>query len=189
MADCGNHRLKRFTAEGQLLKPVAIKGVKDIAIDARNGVVYVLNHSVQVLNSNFKFSITFGEHGKSEGEFDCPSAIACDSTGNVYVADSSNNRIQVFTSAGKFLRMFGSHGKGRGELNWPVSIALDAEDNVYVSDRDNHRVSVFTSGGRFVTSFGKKGEGPGEFCTPCGLAVDNGVVYVCDYGNNRLQLF
>ena len=40
------------------------------------------------------------------------------------------------------------------------------------------------------TSFGQKGEGPGEINYPSGLAVDvSGVVYVCDYNNNRFQLF
>ena len=48
---------------------------------------------------------------------------------------------------------------------------------------------MFTSEGKFVTSFGRKGEGPGEFISPCGLEVDNnGVVYVCDSYNNRVQV-
>ena len=85
--------------------------------------------------------------------------------------------------------MFGSYGKGVGKLSWLRGIALDVQDKVYVSD-DNNRISVFTSGGQFVTSFGSKGGRPGEFNNPCGLAVDsNGVVYVCDFKNFRLQLF
>lgn len=57
---------------------------------------------------------------------------------------------------------------------------------VYISDVTNHCVSVFNLEGQFVTSFGKQGKGPGEFSYPHGLAVDDhGIVYVCDYGNNR----
>ena len=38
-----------------------------------------------------------------------------------------------------------------------------------------------------MTSFGGKGKRPGEFN---GLAVDNcGVVYICDTGNDRIQIF
>ena len=49
---------------------------------------------------------------------------------------------------------------------------------------------MFTSDGQLVTSFGREGEGPGEFSCSCGLAVDiNGVVYVCDLYNNRVQVF
>ena len=61
---------------------------------------------------------------------------------------------------------------------------------MYVSEYGNDRVSVFTSEGGFVTSFGRQGSGPGQFDDPYGLAVDNsGVVYVCDYGNKRVQIF
>ena len=198
VADNDNHRIQKFTAEGQFLTAVGTKGsgplqfdkVDDIAINTSNDKVYFAsNHQIQVLNSDLTFSTSFGKCGENKGEFRFPLAIACDSTGNVYVADSANNRIQVFTSMGKFLRMFGSCGKGNGELNWPHGIALDIQDKVYVSEGNNHRISVFTSEGQFVTSFGNKGGRPGVK-DPFGLAVDsNGVVYVCDLSNRRLQLF
>ena len=54
----------------------------------------------------------------------------------------------------------------------------------------NDRVSVFTLEGRFVTSFGSEGAGPGQFGWLYGLAVDsNGVVYVCDSHNKKVQVF
>ena len=69
-------------------------------------------------------------------------------------------------------------------------IALDSEDTVYVSDSCNHRISIFTAEGQFVSSFSNKGKRQGEFSSPRELAVDrNGVVYVCDRDNDRLQLF
>ena len=198
VADNDNHRIQKFTAEGQFLTSVGTKGsgplqfnqVHDIAINTSNNKVYVVdmnNHHIQVLNSDLTFSNTFGECGTNIGEFIYSWGIACDSTGNIYVADFGNHRIQVFTSKGKFLRMFGSRGKGDGELDHPVGIALDVQDKVYVSEYYNHRVSVFTSNGQFVTSFGIKGGRQGD---PRGLSVDsNGVVYVCDLSNKRLQLF
>ena len=58
---------------------------------------------------------------------------------------------------------------------------------VYVTEAGNNRVSVFTCEGKFLTSFGSYGSGPGQFS---GIALDkNGVVYVSDINNNRLQLF
>ena len=198
VADNNNHRIQKFTAKGHFLTAVGTKGsgplqfdkVDDIAINTSNNKVYIAsNHKIQVLNSDLTFSNTFGKYGENKGEFSFPCAIACDSIGNVYVADSANNRIQVFTPTGKFLKMFGSHGEGDGELNWPHGIALDVQDKVYVSEGNNHRISVFTSEGQFVTSFGSKGGRPGEK-DPYGLTVDsNGVVYVCDLSNRRLQLF
>ena len=198
VADYANHRIQKFTAEGQFLTAVGTKGsgplqfrsVMDITINAINNKVYVVdkeNHCVQVLNSDLTFSGTIGKKGGQEGEFDSPRGIACDSTGNIYVADAGNHRVQVFTSTS--IRMFGSFGVDRGKLYAPAGIALD-EDKVYVSEFGNDQVSVFTSDGLFVTSFGDCGEGLGEFSDPRGLAVDsNGVVYVCDYDNDRLQVF
>ena len=191
VADSENYRIQKFTAEGQFLTAVGTKGsgplqfdqLGDIAINTSNNKVYVVdngNSRIQILNSDFTFSNTFEKKGNNK----CyPWGIACDSTGNVYVADSANSRIQVFTSMGKFLWMF-------GRLKGPIGIALDVKHRVFVSEVLGRCISVFTSGSQFVTSFGSEGEIPGKFQFPRGLAINgNGVVYVCDFDNYRLQLF
>ena len=102
VADSENHCIQKFTAEGQFLTAVGTKGsgplqfyqVRDIAINTSNNKVYVVdnnNHRIQVMNSDLTFSNTFGKRGNNKGEFTFPWAIACDNTGNVYVADSGNN--------------------------------------------------------------------------------------------------
>ena len=118
--------------------------------------------------------------------------MAFDSDGNVYVVDNCNHRIQVFEADGKFLHSFGKHGTYDGELNFPVALAIDHNKNnvVYVTDKDNHRISMFTLEGKFITSFGGKGGGLGQFDKPHGIVVaKNGALYVCDFYNNRVQLF
>ena len=198
VADYENHRIQKFTAEGQFLAAVGTNGdgpqqfVNPMDILCSGNKVFVaeyINHRIQVLNSDLTFSSTFGKEGSGKGQFKFPQGIACDSTGNVYVADRDNHRIQVFTAEGKFLRMFGRRGQSKGELNRPIGIAVH-DGLLYVGEGGNGRVSVFTLEGQFVTSFGSKGTGPGQFQWPCGLAVDNsGVVYVCDYQNNNVQAF
>ena len=65
-----------------------------------------------------------------------------------------------------------------------------SDDIVYVTELFNHRVSMFTSEGQFLTSFGTKGEGPGQFNCPRGITVDrDGLVYISDISNNRIQIF
>ncbi len=183
-------RLQKFTGQGQFLTSVETYAMG--LLHNGNAKVYMGDgeHRLQVMNpSDLSVSRLFGEHGSGPGEFDIPRDIACDSTGNLYVADTNNHRIQILTAEGKFLRMFGKYGQGRGELDQPMSIAIDTSDRVYVGDYNN-RISVFTSEGEFLTSFGQKGEGPGEFNQPRGLAVDaSGLVYVCDTNNNRIQVF
>ncbi len=198
VADCNNLRIQKFTSQGNLLA-IAVMGIfqfpysRGIAFNASNSKVYVScgNGCIQVFDSNLNYCATFGEKGSGNGQLDTPRHIACDRSGNVYVADSGNHRIQVFTAEGDFFKMLGSGGcgGGRGELCMPFGVTIDTSDRIYISEKMNHRVSVFTLEGQFVTSFGIEGDGPGEFKEPAGLALDSsGVVYVCD-SSNRIQLF
>lgn len=204
VADFGNDRIQKFTADSKFLAVTYIELPTDLTWNATNNKIYVVSGctEVRMFNVDLTFSSKFGEKGNGKGQFNCPSGIACDSTGNVYVTDKYNHRIQVFTPKGVFLRMFGSHGPGSGEFNCPRGIAIDCSDLVYVSEGlylrkrpmveewDNHRVSVFTSKGQFVTAFGRRGTGPGEFRCPQGLVTDiKGVVYVCDEFNDCIQVF
>ena len=201
VVDYYNHRIQKFTANGQFLSAVGTGGEgplqfcfpSDIAYNPTNNKVYVAdseNHRVQVLNSDLNFSSSFGKNANGKGQFNVVRGIACDSTGKVYVADVNNHRIQVFTAKGQFCTMFGKYGKGLGELHHPIGIAIDRDDIVYVSEHNNDRISVFTSKGQFVRLFGRYGSEPGEFDHPRGVAVDSsGVVYVCDRDNNRVQVF
>ncbi len=199
VADNVNHCIKKLTQEGQFIELACTEEGKPFQSDFPRGVtynttcekVYMISDSqgAQILNADLSFSSSFGSKGSDKGELDNAHDISCDSTGNVYITDTTNHRIQVFTAEGRFLRMFGRSGDGRGELYFPICISIDSSDRVYVSD-NNHRVSVFTSEGQFITSFGRKGKGPGETTHPRGLAVDaSGMVYLCDSNNHRIQVF
>ena len=56
--------------------------------------------------------------------------------------------------------------------------------HIFVTEFDNHRVSVFEKDG----SLGKYGMGKGDLCYPAGITMDSDG-YVCDQGNNRIQVF
>jgi len=58
----------------------------------------------------------FGSKGARDGEFDDPSSVACNSRGEIVVADFNNHRIQVFDRDGKFLFKFGSEGQEDGQF-------------------------------------------------------------------------
>jgi hypothetical protein len=85
-------------------------------------------------------------------------------------------------------------------LRDPSSLAIGPDGNVYVSDRTD-RVSVISPTGNVLRRWGRSGTGPGEllFVAPDGFApwvVDaeltvapNGLVYVSDSGNSRVEVF
>lgn len=128
--------------------------------------------------------------GATPGALNTPFAVAVDSAGNAYVADSLNNRIQKFDQAGNLLLRWGARGTADGQFMYPRGIAVDSAGNVYVSDTGNNRIQKFTAAGVFLYKWGSKGTVNGQFDTPYGIATDStGNVYVADYLNNRIQKF
>ena len=195
-----NHCINIFSPDGNSVKCLGSKGNGPlqfynpigIVVHPHSKKIYIIdyyNHRVQILNENLTYHLTFGSGGSENGQFNSPRDISIDSAGNVYVADSDNHRIQVFTANGEYIRQFGKEGSGEGELNEPKGITIDSNDILYVSDSSNNRISIFTSGGQFLRSFGSLGEKPGQFKYPIGIAVNNGVIYVGDDENSRVQMF
>jgi tripartite motif-containing protein 71 len=119
--------------------------------------------------------------------FNNPSAVATDSAGNAYVADTMNNRIQKFDSSGRLLTQWGSGGSDDGQFSMPGGVAVDDSGNVYVADTGNNRIEKFDANGRFLVKWGSYGPWSGQFSGPTAVAVHNGYVYIADSGNHRIQ--
>ena len=136
------------------------------------------------------FLDTWGGSGTLPGLFNLPLGMAIDASGDIYVADGSNNRVQKFNANGDFLLEWGSSGSGNGQFNGPRDIAIDAAGDLYVTDRFNDRVQKFTSEGVYLDQWGGLGNGNGQFDDPIGIAIDSsGNLYVVDNGNVRVQKF
>ncbi|CAI8020673.1 E3 ubiquitin-protein ligase TRIM71 [Geodia barretti] len=190
------HRLQKFTTGGELLKCIGQRGKKEGEFDdprgvtVRNNNVYVCdcdNHRIQVFSINLNFIRSIGSRGNGVGEFDAPDGLKFDTDGNMYVTESGNERVQVLDSTGKFLREFGREGKGK--LGSPSGLHI-ADKYVYVCDHGDDRIVVYEASGHFVTSFGKRGVKEGELYEPrCITSCANGFISVCDFTNNRVQIF
>jgi len=111
------------------------------------------------------------------------------SNGDILIAMDGLDRILKISSSYNTYTTFGKPGYGEGEIADSYGLALAPNGNVYVTNRGS-RVSVFTPQGVYVNSWGTAGTGPGEFLGPRGITVDqNGVVFVADKQNNRIQKF
>ena len=197
VTDMESQRLSKFNSDGKLVKSVGGEGgrtgqfARGIALgqDSKLFVCDSGNHRIQVFDTNLKFVFTFGQEGRGEGEMKFPNDLTFDPAGSVYVADSNNHRVQVFSQNGTYLRTFGVCGSGPGELSYPRGIHVD-HDHVYVAEGGSNRISIFNTSGAFITSFGREGSGEGELYYPRGITTDqDGFLYVCDYLNNRIQVF
>ncbi|HLD83394.1 MAG TPA: 6-bladed beta-propeller [archaeon] len=198
-----NDRVQKFDSTGGFLTKWGSSGSGNEQFNTPSGVgvdssgnVYTIdttNERVQKFASTdggvtYTFVTKWGGHGSVDGQFNAPSDIAVDSSGNVYVADTGNNRIQKFDSSGHYMTQWGSPGSGDGEFVVPNKIAVDSSGNVvYVADIFSDRIQKFasTDGGvtyTFVTKW--------ELSHANGIAVDlDGNVYVSNSRESNIQKF
>jgi len=142
--------------------------------------------------------------------------IMVDPDGNIWVAGNANedNQILKFSPDGKFLMQIGRAGKSEGsnsrtQLGRPAHMVLDASaSELYVADGyGNRRVVVFDAKtGAYKRHWGAYGAAPNDdkqapydpaqppsrqFGNPvhCVRLSSDGLVYVCDRQNNRIQVF
>ena len=131
-----------------------------------------------------------GTSGGKEGQFSSPYGVAVHyQTGNIFVADKSNNRVQVFDKDGKYLYKFGDRD-GAGKMNTPFCIAF-YQNKVFVSQYGAGCLLVYDLNGTFLRQIGSQGNGEGQLKYPYGITINesNGDIFVCDRGNNRVQIF
>jgi streptogramin lyase/signal transduction histidine kinase len=149
---------------------------------------YGTGSSEQIVH--YAFGGSFGAIGSGNGQFDQPSGIGADSSGNVYIADTANNRIQKFDSSGNYISKWGTSGVGAGQFYGPTSVKVGVSGAIYVADVGNQRIQKFDSFGGFIAQWGTYGTTDGNFSNPTALALDSSEnVYVVDYSNHRIQKF
>ena len=195
VSDRDDHKIRKFTANGDYLKEVGTKGDQmlqfntpvGIGYDKTNNKIFVgdqNNDRIQILNPDLTFHSIIKVYSIH------PIDVSFDHIGNAYVANWASHNVTVFQSDGKLLRTFGTHGSGPGQLTNPLALAVSNTDTVYVVEMNGHRISVFKTNGEFICNFGTQGKKEGKFDGPAGIAIDShGNIVVADRGNGRLQVF
>ncbi|MEX1140056.1 MAG: NHL repeat-containing protein [Bacteroidota bacterium] len=192
--------------------------------DQANGRVLRFNNAASKANGDSADAVlgrpdfTSKGFGTTQNEFYVPQAVAVDASGNLYVADGSNNRVLRFSNAaakanganadgvlGQSTYTTGSTGAGANQMSNPSSLAVDKNGHLYVGDRGNSRVLIFlnaaakANGAAADLVLGKSAFGDGStppsatstsIHTPYALAVDgNNNLYVADGLFNRVLVF
>ena len=130
--------------------------------------------------------------------FNNPTAVTIDLSGNYVIVNTGNNCIVVISPLGNFIRQFGSGGStiGDGILNNPTGVAVDLSGNYLVAESGNNLIQIFTPSGQYYSELGSvsltssNGSIPGPFSSPQGVAVDKtGKYIVVDTDNNRIMAF
>src|SRR5215475_2230049 len=85
-----------------------------------------------------------GGRGIGKGQFDSPTGIAVDRSGNLLIADTGNGRIEKFSPTGSFITSIGL-------FEAPNGIAVDHGGNIYVAEiGSKHSVQKLAPDGTFI---------------------------------------
>lgn len=134
-----------------------------------------------------------------------PGAVAVDSNGNLYIADTLNNRIRKVSTDGTITTVAGSGaGSFQGDggpatqagLYLPSGVAVDSAGNLFIDDAGDYRIRMVTPDGTISTIAGNGAQHqPGDTTPYSGSATSirlgrftngltvgaGGAVYFADY--------
>ncbi len=152
--------------------------------------------------------------GISANSLNQPYGVALDSSGNLYIADSSNNRVlfypagsttatRVYGQGGSFTTSTANNGGvSANGLNNPLGLTLDSSGDLYVADELNNRVlfypagsttatRVYGQGGSLTTNAANEGGiSANSLNQPYGTSLDSsGNLYIGDTFNNRVLFY
>ena len=233
-ADSSNQRIRRigaggvvrtmagtgafgFAGDNAAATTAAFRTPRGLAVDAA-GNIYIAdsgNHRIRVIEAATGLISTavgtgmasFGGDGgmATAATLNNPQAVAFDTAGNLFIADSGNFRVRMVGGDGIITTIAGN-GKPSGGSSLALSaaigfagaIAIGPDGSIYTTDTTSHQVNrILPDGilqvivGNGVAGFSGDG-GPGWSATtfaPMGLAVDaGGNLIVFDTRNDRIRV-
>ncbi|HEX8253649.1 MAG TPA: IPT/TIG domain-containing protein, partial [Thermoanaerobaculia bacterium] len=188
------------------------KEPKGVALDVAQNALYVAdsaNHSIRRVTLSGAVTTVAGsgrpglKDGRAAGaEFKEPSALALDSAGALYVADTKNNVIRRVTNDGSTVTFAGTGRDGFADgavqaarFAEPEGIVVSPSGVLFIADTRNQRIRRIENGTVATVagtgSSGYSGDGPAvaaRFAFPTGLTFDDsGNLIIADSGNDVIR--
>ncbi|MBI4478483.1 MAG: hypothetical protein HY651_00505 [Acidobacteria bacterium] len=205
-----------FSGDGVQATATRLASPAGLAIDG-SGNLYIAdlnNHRVRNVDTNGIITTYAGDGVAgfagdgglaTSASMKQPSGVAIDSSGNLYIADSSNLRVRMVSPAGLMSTVAGtgvdgSAGDGgpatSATLGFPYAVAVDAAGNLYIGGAFNGRIRKVNSSGTITTVAGGGSNFPGDgglatnaaLSSARGVAVDaTGILYIGESFNARIR--
>ena len=179
IVDSLNHRIQRFTADGEYLGGFGSHGDADGQFNlpwglciGDDGAIYVAdwkNRRVQKFDPDGNFLQKFEASPSGIGALQGPTGVAVDSEGDVYVADWGSHQVQIYAPDGRFIASL--VGDAQQPSPWTQTY-IDANPDIIKARR---RVDL---------------EPEWRFRRPVAVKVDaNDSIYVLEAARHRLQVY
>ncbi len=234
VADVGNGQLREINAQGLVstlsLGAVADGGMpalllpRALTVLKTDDIVWTEAATCTLLPMRFRHSIVqrrspngtvslvaglSGENGAADGpgataRLSCPSSIASDPSGALFIADTNNHTIRRISPDGlvsTFAGVAGMQGSADGTATAarffsPRGVAFDASGMLYVADSGNNTIRKVTPSGEVSTLAGQANQVGSEdgkgifarFSNPRDVSVRaDGTIFVADTGNHTIR--
>jgi sugar lactone lactonase YvrE len=186
-----------------------------VALDSSGNLFIADNNSIREVNAASSIISTVAGNGvfgfsgdngvATNASLASPYGVAVDSSGDLFIADYSNNRVrEVSASAKSIATVAGGGGGGDGGpassalLLKPNAVATDSSGNLFIADFDGNRIRRVDASTKVITTVAGNGvsywSGDGGPATsaglnsPHGVAVDRaGNIFIADKASNHIR--
>ncbi|MEU5667420.1 RICIN domain-containing protein [Streptomyces longwoodensis] len=234
IADAGNHRVRKITPDGTIstvagtgaagfggdggpATAARLNGPFGVAVDSTD-TLYLsdyYNHRVRKVTPDGTISTVVGNGTgayKGDGgpaaaaQLNGPHAVMTDGSGNLFIADYSNQRVRKVSADGTVSTVAGTGAAGfsgdggpatSAKLSGPTGLAMDSSGDLFVADYGNHRVRKVSADGTISTVAGTGAAGfSGDGGLPASTQLNNPIaltvdcvdtLYIADFANNRVR--
>ncbi len=224
IADTGNHRIRKISGgtittiagtgtlgySGDNLAPAAatLNAPSGLAFDSK-GDLYIADTGNNVIRKISGGNITtvagiqaqgpgFGGDGgaATSANLSGPTAVALDSSGNLYLTDAGYSLIRKVDTKGNINSYLGAYATDRA-FDAPNGLWIDASGALYIADSGHNRLvkyvapTLSTIANRSQSALFSGDGGPAisaQLSKPVGVTIDAaGSVYVADTNNSRIR--
>ncbi len=175
IADTPRSRLLKMEMDGRIsqvvkldhqTEPVDVTGMDDnmVVTDRRN-------HSITVLDQNFKEKYYWGKRGDKVGEFINPGFLTAGPENRIIIGDILNRRVVSFSPSGRYPQIVVKPGVEKGQIFRPKGVALDSKNRVWVADGYTGAIQAFSISGKYLGIASNSGKNL-ALSAPMGVYID-----------------
>lgn len=211
VSDSFNHRIQKFSADGQLLASYGGIGgpaglgtalgyftyPKQTAVDEVGGL-YVADFG----NSRIVYKNPLNGLFTLVVAVDTPWGVATDGNGRIYVSSWNDNTIKVYQN-GVFVNSWSGVNTPGGKLNKPCELKFgtyQGQKALFVADCGNNKIQIYSPSGTYLGQLGacdidplgdyNENKAAGGMLLPYGVAIDgDGNILVGDSSHKCMRMY